>query len=383
MDSFSSDLAELLAGAGPAGLAADELARRSPQVSRSTLNRRLAGLVRSGVVRVTGAGRSTRYVSASPLTRADIDAWFATPPHLRPLAVFKEELLQPEPNIAPDKAQRCEAIQAIANKVDKRFLTNFLVDFSWGSSLLEGSSYSALDTQALIEYGQKNNEKPTADAVLVLDHKTAVEYLWKHRELSAQNVCAMHALLTHDHGLPDVADSDHFLPEHQRGKPREYEEVNLGSSAYLPPFRPGTGFARQALDRIIEQARALHPVEAALYLMTRIPYVQVFANGNKRASRLAANAALMSGGLLPFSFADVDKAEYIRGMAAFYELGSTLVIEQTFIHGYVRSVIRGSDIPVRMRTRGFDVEGVATELVDFINTGRKPQGERARIFLRV
>jgi len=109
--------------------------------------------------------------------------------------------------------------------------------------------------------------------------------------------------------------------------------------------------------------------------------VQVFANGNKRASRLAANTALLAGGLLPFSFADVDKADYIRGMAAFYELGSTLVMEQTFIDGYVRSVIRGSDIPIAMRTHGFDVDAIAPELADFVRTGRKPADERARVFI--
>jgi Fic family protein len=380
---ITSRLAELLAQAGASGLSPEELSRQLPQISRSTLNRRLAQLVKDGTARPVGGGRSTRYVSASPLTRADIDAYFLTPWQQRPVAVFKEDRLAAQPGIDVQKAMRCEAIQAIATPVDRRFLMNFLVDFSWGSSLLEGGSYSALDTEALIRYGQKNKDKPTADAVLVLNHKTAAEYLWTHRELTCDNICAMHALVTHDHGLVEAAESEHFLPEHQRGKPREYEEVNLGASAYLPPFRPGTGFAARALDQIIAQACAMRPVEAALYLMTRIPYVQVFANGNKRASRLAANAALLAGGLLPFSFADVAKADYIRGMAAFYELGSTLILEQTFIQGYARSVVRGSDIPVRMRTHGFDTEAVARELVDFIHTGRKPADKRALMFLRM
>ena len=69
-------------------------------------------------------------------------------------------------------------------------------------------------------------------------------------------------------------------------------------------------------------------------------------------------------------------------MAAFYELGSTLVMEQTFIDGYVRSVIRGSSIPIAMRTHGFDVEAVARELVSFVQTGRKPTDKRARVFFR-
>ena len=99
------------------------------------------------------------------------------------------------------------------------------------------------------------------------------------------------------------------------------------------------------------------------------------------SSRLAANAPLLSGGLLPFSFADVDKASYIRGMAAFYELGSMYLIEQTFIHGYARSVVRGSDMPSSMKTLGFDVNALSQALADFINTGLRPRDKNTQLLL--
>ena len=132
---------------------------------------------------------------------------------------------------------------------------------------------------------------------------------------------------------------------------------------------------------MIATAGELPPVEAALYLMTRIPYLQAFANGNKRTSRLAANAPLLSNSLLPISFADVDKSDYIRGMAAFYELGSMHVIEQTFVQGYTRSVVRSSNIPARMRTLGLDLDALVRSLVEFINTGHRPAERSALIFL--
>ena len=69
-------------------------------------------------------------------------------------------------------------------------------------------------------------------------------------------------------------------------------------------------------------------------------------------------------------------------MAAFYELGSMHVIEQTFIEGYVKSVVRSSNIPANMRTLGFDVDAVAKALVEFVNTGRKPDDARVLVFLR-
>ncbi len=110
--------------------------------------------------------------------------------------------------------------------------------------------------------------------------------------------------------------------------------------------------------------------------------LQAFANSNKRTARLAANAPLLAQGLLPFSFADINKADYIRGMAAFYELGHTQLIAQTFVEGYAKSVVRSSVIFPSLRTQGFDVSTVARELCDFIRTGKWPTDPRVAMFLK-
>lgn len=350
--------------------------------SRSTLNRRLAALVHQGSLRVLGAGRATRYLAASPLSRAQVDAYFSQPWQSRPVARFEEALLGPEPGLSLEQAQRLTAIQALVPKLDAQFLASFVVDLSWGSSVLEGSTYSMLDTEALLLYGQRHPDKPTEDAVLALNHRQAAQALWANPALTLDNVCHWHALLTSDHGLQEVAESDHFLPEHQRGKPREYEDVNLGGSAYLPPFRPGTGYIAKSLRRILEQANALHPVQAAVYLMSRLPYLQAFANGNKRTSRLAANALLVSQGHAPISFADMDKASYIRGMAAFYELGLLDVLAQVFVQGYIHSIVRSSVVPVALRGAGFKVAPLVQTLTHHVLTGQRPADALASRFLR-
>lgn len=310
----------------------------------------------------------------------DVAHHFSRPAHARPAAPFRDELLDPEPGLHPWRAGRCAAIQAFARPLDRRFLTGFLVDFSWASSLLEGSSYSVLDTAALIECGERNPSKPMDEAVLALNHQRAAEHLWEHRELTLENLCRMHALLTDDHGLAEVCESDHFLPIEQRGKPREYQEINLHQSAYLPPFRPGTGHATRLLEQILAIARTLHPVQAAFYLLTRVAYVQSFANGNKRTARIAANLPLLESGLLPLSYVDVDKAEYLRGMVAFYELGSTRMIERTFIRAYAKSVARAGRGDVQ-HAGDFDVDAVSTALADYVLTGRAPADARASCFI--
>lgn len=367
---------------GPTGASPDILKTRFPTVSRSTLNRRLSELTANGRIKPVGHGRATRYISATPYASEDIRRYFAMDWQSRPAVGFREELLLPTPGIDPDKALRLTHLQALARPLDRKFLADFLIDFSWASSILEGSTYSNIDTQALIEYGQRNPDKPVEDALLILDHKNAIQHLWSHREITAGNLCKLQAYLTNPHQQAEAMESDHFLPDAQRGVPREYEDIRLGRSAYSPPFRPGTGYIAQSLDRIVETARSLAAIPAAFYLMTRIPYLQAFANGNKRTSRLAANLPLLAAGMLPISFVDFDKADYVLGLASFYELGDTQIIEKTFISGYARSIVRGSDIPASLRASGFQVEDTVRALVQYVQSGRLPEIPSARILLK-
>ena len=67
-------------------------------------------------------------------------------------------------------------------------------------------------------------------------------------------------------------------------------------------------------------------------------------------------------GVAPLSFADMDKASYIRGMAAFYELGSIDVMEQVFVRGCVQRTIDA--------------------LVAFVNSGKRPADKWSAAFLK-
>ena len=147
---MENQISRAVVSAGPAGITPEALQTKFSEIIRSTINRRLAELCTDGTIKSMGAGRSTRYVSTSPFTRSDIDAYFALPANTRPVAPFQVELLESTPNIDPDRAARCLHIQALAFPADRKYLAEFLVDFSWGSSLLEGSTYSALDTAALL-----------------------------------------------------------------------------------------------------------------------------------------------------------------------------------------------------------------------------------------
>jgi len=318
----------------PTGVSAGVLEKLT-RLSRPTLNRKLKSAVEQGLIIPVGNGAARVYRDADELRQ--IRQYFETPYYERKVARFQEELLNYSPALNSDALKH----KAEARTLEKRDMVQFLVDFSCASSILEGGTYSLLDTLALIEYGEKAEGKPLSDAFLVLNHKKAFEYLYDN--LSLDSIYEVHKRLTDDHNIPELKNAPHFLSEHQLGVIRNYEgaDVQIALSTYAPPLRPGTGYVQTMLDRILEKSLAIdEPLESAFYLLTRLPYLQPFMDGNKRTSRAMCNVPLLKAGLAPISFIDFGKKDYILSMLAFYELGNLQLAAKMFTRAYEKSCNR-------------------------------------------
>lgn len=329
------DVVSIIKGV-PEGISAGDIEALA-NGSRATINRKLREALLSGEIIRSGKGRNTVYRDADALR--PIRAYFDKPHTERTVSRYCEELLSPSPefdlsSIAPISSFR---------PLEKRDMVKFLIDFSCASSVLEGGTYSLLDTQALIEYGERAPDKPLADAFLVLNHKNAFEFLFDHRCLDIETVAEVQRRLTDDHDIDELKNTPHFLGEDRAGRIREYEyeDVNIGQSTYVPPLRPGTGYIRKMLEVILANAKNIgNPIQSAFYIMTRIPYLQPFNDGNKRTSRVVCNIPLLNAGLPPISFADFSKRDYIVSILAFYELGDVSMASKCFCEAYLKSCKR-------------------------------------------
>lgn len=328
----------------PAGASAGEAHKNFHTVSRPTINRWLKDAVDDKLISTSGSGSYVVYVSADPLL--SIRQYFDRPLDERPVARYHENFLEFSPSakilsticphINPEYLTKKDAVAPL----DKRDFVQFLIDFSCASSALEGGTYSQLDTQALIEYGELAEGKSTDDAFLVLNHKNALEYLYSNLSIDEKIAIEVHRLLTTNHGLPALKDSLHFLNKDKMGV-REYDEVNIRTTTYLPPFRPGSQYVDKMFNKIIETAKDIeNPIESSFYLFSRIPYLQPFCDGNKRTSRALCNVPLLKAGLPPISFMDFSKRDYIISMLSIYELRDTKYAENTFAQSYLKSIKR-------------------------------------------
>jgi fido (protein-threonine AMPylation protein) len=347
----------------------------------STLRRALARLVQAGRIVRLGGGPSTRYAIAgassaavavarspsAPAALRSLVSWSAASQRAR--ACLREPLGAREPvsydrslidgyrpNVSsllpPALAAELHALgktrdQQPAGTYARNVLEQLLIDLSWSSSHLEGNRLSRIDTEELFKSGAVGGDR---DAIMLLNHKHAIEYLVETaplRGLRADVIHNVHATL-----MQDLLQDDHALGAIRR------KVVRISDTVYLPTQMPQ--LLHEMFELALHKAAQVHnPLEAAFFLWVHLAYLQPFEDGNKRVSRLAANIPLMVFNCAPLSFLDVDRRDYVDAMLAVYELRDMAPACDLFAWTYRRSCAKyaavvqamGVPDPVRLRLR--------------------------------
>ncbi len=380
--------------AHPDGLGIDAIDTAFGEISRRSLQRRLAALVDAGKVETEGSGKRTlyralsepkhgpetppeTYISVSP-TGAEVRALIGRPMHQRTPVAYDRSLLERyEPNqsayLDPELREHLQKIGQVhvkarpAGTYARSILDRLLIDLSWASSRLEGNTYSRLDTKDLIEFGRYAVGKDRTEAQMILNHKAAIEMLIDDIDSIGFNRYTfqnLHALLS-DNLLADPSES---------GRVRS-RLVDVAGTVYHPLNIPQE--LERLFDLFLEKADAIkNPFEQSFFVLVHVPYLQAFIDVNKRLSRLGANIPLIRENLVPLSFVDVPERAYVEGTLGVYELGRIELLRDVFTWAYERSCRRYAAIkqtvvepdPLRLRFRQQLFELVA----DVVRSGSPP-----------
>lgn len=314
----------------------DALTRVGRAVSQATLARRLDRLIAGRHIQREGRARATRY------RKDNYHDYFSVPPAKRPRVGYNAApLADYVPNetrwITEDARERLEKVgggrRIDASTYSRSIAQKLLVDLAFASSALEGNTYTYLDTQVLIEFGQAAEGKDRDETVMILNHKEAISYLTQHIadiEIEPREFKTFHALLSR--GLSNMDPRD-------VGSIRRMPIDEIGGSAYLPLAMPQR--LDEEMESIAMKARQIEdPFEQSLFLMVFISYLQAFRDVNKRTARLVCNVPLLKAGVAPLSFMDMDKTAYVKGLLAFYELNRTDLVSEAYTEAYVKSAAR-------------------------------------------
>ena len=308
----------------------------APNVSETTIWRALRRLVDEGKLELSGRGRASAYtIAGSAVVRAHLQ----TPYNQRAPKNYNKEFLDryiPNTTFYLSEAER-DALRAAgtpsggplpAGTYARRILERLLVDLAWASSRMEGNTYDILETEELVRFGKEANGKDRKEAVMILNHKEAIEYVVENLDsidITHQDICNIHALLA-DGLLIDPA---------MAGRLREID-VGIGYSSYKPISDKYE--IEEEFDIVIAKAHEISdPFEQSLFLLVHLPYLQAFADINKRTSRIASNIMLLKADLAPMSFLTMNDREYIDALIGIYELNNVALLREIYIDAYLAS----------------------------------------------
>lgn len=241
----------------------------------------------------------------------------------------------------------------------RQILDRLLIDLSWASSQLEGNTYSRLDTERLIKFGQAAEGKDAHETQMILNHKATIEFLVEQAEeigFNRYTLLNLHALL-----------SENLLHDPQASGRLRRITVDISGTVFHPLAIPQV--IEECFQQLLDTAAAItDPFEQAFLVMVHLPYLQPFEDVNKRVSRLAANISLIQKNLCPLSFVDVPERAYVDGTIGVYELCRVELLRDVFVWAYERSVQRYLAIrqsmaqpdPFRLRYREALIEVIGT-----------------------
>lgn len=313
----SKKILRALAGGEAMSRAAIEEATKE---SRNNVIRELAKLLHTGLVQSSGEARAKVYSitdAARRLVIWDVEEYLSTDPderHARFTAIEPELFKYIRGSIDSVYVVINNALAVRQERGDstttRKDLERFVIELSWKSSKIEGNTYSLLDTERLLREGVPAPGRTQDETTMILNHKKAFAYIWDNQDgfknLSLHHIEEVHQLLVDglgvDFGLRD-------------------EPVGITGTVYVPPASKVeiSAYMRDIID-IINATE--NPLEKALACLMLIPYLQPFADGNKRTSRLVANAVLIAHGYAPMSYRSVDEEEYKGALLLFYEQGA-------------------------------------------------------------
>jgi Fic family protein len=284
----------------------------------------------------SGAGRSTKY-TITTLGRlfADVPAHeyntiepdkrygqsrfnFETLPSI-PQSIFSDTETATLENATSEYKKR---ITGLPPAIQKKELERLVIELSWKSSRIEGNTYTLLDTEKLILENKEATGHSKQEARMILNHKDAFTFIHENtkqfKTLTKTNLERLHTILVK--GLS--------IGTGLRKKP-----VGVTGSKYKPLDN-----VHQITDAVLSLEKSVKKIKSpyakALIALLGISYIQPFEDGNKRTSRLMANALLLAHKRAPLSYRSVDENEYREAMLVFYELNSVAPFKKIFVNQY-------------------------------------------------
>lgn len=225
-------------------------------------------------------------------------------------------------------------LRTVPRSISDKEQEAFILQFTYDTNRIEGSSLTLEDTRNLLERGITPTSKPVYDVIESRHHAELIRRLI----LQPEPVDLPHLLTWHKELFgetkPDIA-----------GRIRDFE-VRIGNSRFLPPppleVRPSLIELLRLINRNREE---MHPLEKSALFHLRFESIHPFGDGNGRIGRLAMNVLLAQDGYPMLNIPYERRRGYYTSLEASHLKGLSRPFLRWFFLRYSRNnrfYLRGS-----------------------------------------
>jgi hypothetical protein len=305
-------------------------------VKRLTVIRDLSYLEKNSILKKQGQGRSVSYRISQKylaLEKIDIKEYFSLPfseRKARPLFndeifsilnddLFGEEELDKLERVNKKYVETNTRLAKESPAILRKEWERLIIELSWKSSEIEDNTYTLLETEALIKEMRFAKGKGKAEAQMILNHKKTLDFILANKnyfaDINLDKIVRTHELLT------KKVDIKKDFRDHP---------VGITGTIYRPIQKRRE--IEVAMEKLAETMVTIaNPFVKAFVILIMVAYIQPFEDGNKRTSRIIANAILYAHDKSILSYRNVDSIEYKKAMLLFYEQNNISYIKEIFI----------------------------------------------------
>lgn len=191
------------------------LKNKITKTSKITTIRDLNKLIKFGFIKKNGQGRGVYYSISEQynfIKPVDVEKYFKVEPDKRHgQTKFNFELFKNLKNIfTADEKKYLENllleyknnIKKISASISKKEFERITIELSWKSSMIEGNTYTLLETESLVKQGKQAVGHKQEEASMILNHKKTLDYIRKNlsefKIISIKKIENIHWLLVKD-----------------------------------------------------------------------------------------------------------------------------------------------------------------------------------------
>lgn len=211
-----------------------------------------------------------------------------------------------------EKKKRLDGRRPLPPALVNRLREQMIVEWTYNSNAIEGTSLSLRETELIIEYGLTIKGKPLKEHFEAVNHKEAILFLETlvkkgKFKLNGSLIKQIHSFILKG------------IDEENAGQYRKVQ-VRITGSRFLPPKPALVSVQMRELQHWLgKKENQKHLVDYAALAHFKLVHVHPFIDGNGRTARLLMNLILINQGFPPTVILKSDRFKYYQSLDLAHE----------------------------------------------------------------